>query len=129
MKPIVHLFAMALAATSLGGGGRVDDEREAKPRFKGVELYSWKDDTGIWNHVLLSGTNRLKIEAEVKAAEGRVRGTEALKKALSRLAVGERVTWMRMLEGFDVPTGDTRKEIEEAAKDAEVELRIPEKTE
>ena len=129
MKPIVCLFATALAATSLGGGGRVDDEREAKPRFKGVELYSWKDDTGIWNHVLLNGTNRLKIEAEVKAAKGRVRSTEALKKALSRLAVGERVTWMRMLEGFDVPTGDTRKEIEKAAKDAEVKLRIPEKTE
>ena len=129
MKPIVCLFATALAATSLGGGGRVDDEREAKPRFKGVELYSWKDDTGTWNHVLLSGTNELKIEAEVKAAEGRVRGTEALKKALSRLAVGEQVTWMRRLEGFDVPTGDTRKEIEEAAKGAEVELRIPEKTE
>jgi len=129
MKPIVYLFAMALAATSLGGGGRVDDEREAKPRFKGVELYSWKDDTGIWNHVLLNGTNRLKIEAEVKAAKGRVRSTEALKKALSRLAVGERVTWMRMLEGFDVPAGDTRKEIEKAAKDAEVELRIPVKTE
>ena len=129
MKPMVCLFATALAATSLGGGGRVDDEREAKPRFKGVDLYSWKDDTGTWNHVLLSGTNRLKIEAEVKAAEGRVRGTEALKKALSRLAVGEQVTWMRRLEGFDVPTGDTRKEIEEAAKDAEVKLRIPEKTE
>ena len=129
MKPIVCLFATALAATSLGGGGRVDDEREAKPRFKGVELYSWKDDTGTWNHVLLSGTTRLKIEAEVKAAEGRVRGTEALKKALSRLAVGEQVTWMRRLEGFDVPTGDTRKEIEEAAKDAEVKLRIPKKTE
>ena len=57
MKPIVCLFATALAATSLGGG-RVDDEREAKPRFKGVELYSWKDDTGTWNHVLLSGTKR-----------------------------------------------------------------------
>ena len=129
MKPIVCLFVTALAATSLSSNGRVDDERETKPRFKGIELYSWKDDTGTWNHVLLSGTNRLKIEAEVKAAEGRVRGTEALKKALSRLAVGEQVTWMRMLEGFDVPTGDTRKEIEEAAKDAEVKLRIPEKTE
>jgi hypothetical protein len=76
-----------------------------------------------------AGHNRLKIEAEVKSAEGRVRGTEALKKALCRLAVGEQVTWMRRLEGFDVPTGYTRKEIEEAAKDAEVELRIPEKTE
>jgi hypothetical protein len=129
MKPIVYLFATALAATSLGGAGRVDDEREAKPRFKGVELYSWKDDTGTWNHVLLSGTNRIKIEVQVKAAEGRVRGTEALKKALSRLAVGEQVTWMRRLEGFDVPTGDTRKEIEDAAKDAEVKLRILEKTE
>jgi hypothetical protein len=124
---MLRIIAMALAAASLHGIGRGDDEREARPRFKGVELYSWRDDDGTWNHVLLSGTNRVKTAEQVKAAEGRVRGTEALKKALSRLAIGEQVTWMRMLEGFDVPTGDTRKEVEKAARDAQIDLQIPDK--
>ena len=124
MKELLCLITAILAMTGpvrdlLGG-----PQREAKPRFKGVEFYSWKDGGGDWIFALLDGTNESKVPEEVKATKTPIKGVEELKKALARLAVGEYVYWTHMIEGFEFPPEAMQKEIEEAAKRAKIELRI-----
>src|SRR5262249_10832134 len=99
------------------------EKREEKPRFKGVELYSWKDKGGDWMFVLVNGTNELKTKEEVRGARDKVKGAEDLKKALARLAVGEQVSGTDPIVGFELPPEATRKAIEMAAKEAKIELR------
>jgi hypothetical protein len=123
MGKMVYFIIAAVGMAVLHDRSFADDQREEKPRFKGVELYSWKDEEGGWVFVLLSGTNRLKAEKEVKEAKDLIRGTEALEKAFGRLAVGESVSWTHHIEGFEFPPDKTRKEIDKAAKKAEIDLR------
>jgi hypothetical protein len=124
MKPLLCLLLVVWTMTALQGVGLADEKREEKPRFKGVELYSWKDKGGDWMFVLLSGTNRLKTEEEVKGAKNKVKGDEDLAKALARLAVGERVSWTHRIAGFEFPPEATRKAIEKAAKEASIDLWV-----
>jgi hypothetical protein len=114
-----------LTVAVLCGVCRADERREEKPRFKGVELYSWKNIGGDWEFVLLNGTNELKTEAKVKSARNRVKGDDKLKKALARLAVGEQVFWTHPIRGFEYPAKAMREEIEKAAKEAKIELKTP----
>jgi hypothetical protein len=122
MKQLLCLITAALAITVLHGLCWADDKREERPRFKGVELYSWKDKADGWVFVLIDGTNRLKTEKEVKGAKNLIRGVEALKKALARLAPGEQVSWAHRIKGFEFPPEETRKEIAKAAKEAKINL-------
>ena len=123
MQSGLCLIAAALTLMALQGVCPADDEREGK-RLKGVELYSWQDEDKHWVFVMLNGTNRNKSEAEVKGAEGRIKGAADLKKALSRLAVGEQASWTHRIKGFEIPSDDTRKEIQKAADEAKVRLDI-----
>ncbi len=125
MKTLYCLSATVLIAAVLCGVCRADERREEKPRFKAVELYSWKDKGGDWMFVLLNGTNALKTEAVVKSAKTKVKGADALKKALARLAVGEQVFWTHLIRGFEYPPKGMRDEIEKAAKEAQIELKTP----
>jgi hypothetical protein len=124
----VDFVALTLAISLVAGVCRADDERETKPRFKGVELYSWKDEKGDWIFALVSGTNRRKSEKEIKATKDPIRGTTALKKSLARLAEKEQVAWVDLGDGFELPPKATQQEIEKAAKDASVKLRLPNET-
>ncbi len=92
MKQLLCLIVAVLTMTVLHRVCWADEKREEKPRFKGVELYSWKEKGGDWMFVLLDGTNRLKTEEEVKGAMNKVKGAADLKKALARLAVEEQVS-------------------------------------
>jgi hypothetical protein len=125
MKQLLCLIAAALTVSVLHGVCWAADKREEKPRFKGVELYSWKDKEGNWVFALLNGTNRLKTAEEVKGADNQFKGTVGLKRALAGLAVGEQVSWAHPIKGFEFPPEATRKEIEKAAKEAQIELRTP----
>ena len=124
MKQLFRLATTALTAVALCGACRADDKREEKPRFKGVELYSWKDKGGVWHFALLDGTNRLKTEEGVKSAKTNVKGVQELTKALARLAVGEQVFWTHPIKGFEFPPQGTREEIKKAAKEAKIALTI-----
>ena len=125
MKTMQWLFAVVFSMTVFHGISNAEDKREAKPRFKGVELYSWKNQAGDWLFVLLDGTNRQKNEKEVKEAKTQIKGVKDLKKALALLAEGEMVIWSNhRLQGFEFPPEDTRKEIEKVAKDVKLELVI-----
>jgi hypothetical protein len=125
MKPSFCLVPTVLIAVILCGVCLADGKREEKPRFKGVELYSWKDEGGNWVFVLLSGTNELKTEAMIKSAKTKVKGADGLKKALARLAVGEHVVWTHPIRGFEYPGKAMREEIDKAATEANIELRTP----
>jgi hypothetical protein len=124
MKQLLYFLTAALIMTGLCGVFWAADRREEKPRFKGVELYSWKDESDGCVFVLVDGTNRLKTEKEVKAAKNLIRGAEVLKKALAHLAVGEQVSWAHRIPGLEFPPEATRKEIEKAAKEAQINLRV-----
>ena len=123
MKPLFCLATTFLTVAILCGVSQADDKREERPRFKGVELYSWKNIGGDWEFVLLNGTNELKTEEVVKSAKTKVKGADQLKKALARLAVGEQVFWTHPIKGFEFPPQATREEIEKAAKEAKINLR------
>lgn len=122
----MHLFSSLLACAALlvaVPAARADEpKREPKPRFKGVEMYSWKDAKGVWQFALLDGTNRDKTEAEVKAAKTVYAGTDKLAAALKLLAEGETVFWSHRPKGFEYPPKDDLKKIDAAARAAKVEL-------
>lgn len=121
----LSLIAVAVAMMLFPGMSRADDKREAKPRFKGVELYGWKTSDGEWLYVLLDGTNRQKSEKEVKEQKNRLKGSGELKKALALLAEGESVIWgSHRLKGFELPPEAVRKEIAKTARGAKVDLII-----
>lgn len=105
-------------------GVRADEpKREPKPRFKGVEVYSWKDDKGVWQFAILSGTNRNKTEKEVKAAPTVYAGTDKFIAALKLLAEGEMVFWFNdRITGCEYPPKDDLKKIDAAAKAAKITL-------
>jgi hypothetical protein len=123
MKNLLYFVGAAMIAAVLSSACWADDKREAKPRVKGVELYSWKDKGGDWVFALLDGTNRNKSEEEVKGTKDLIKGAEDLKKALSRLAEGEQVNWTHRIVGFEFPPKATRDEIEAAARKAKLILR------
>jgi len=88
--------------------GDTEPARNTKPMFKGVELYSWKDaKSGEWLFSLLPGTNRMKTYKEVTDPLLAIKGTEALKKNLSKLAVGEQVLWFNTIDKMQ-PVGVPR---------------------
>ncbi len=102
---------------------RADEpKREPKPRFKGVEVYSWKDAKGVWQYAILSGTNRDKTEAEVKAAPTVYAGADKFIAALNLLAEGEMAFWTPRIKGFEYPPKADLEKIDKAAKAAKVEL-------
>jgi len=101
-------------------------ERPAQQAFKGIELYSWQDDGG-WLFRLLIGTNRLKIEAEIKELGTPIVGTAALEESFRSLAKREYVFWNhRDLEGLAYPDHETVGAVVAAARRAQVELDLPE---
>ena len=122
-KQVVALVVAALHL-SLASVSLADAEREEKPRFKGVELYSWQDAENKWTFVMLDGTNRLKSPEEIKKAKGRLKGVASLKQAFGLLAEDERVSWLHPVEGFEFPPKAAQEELATAAKEAEIELTV-----
>jgi hypothetical protein len=124
MKHPFLFLVVGMIMTLINSNIRADDKREAKPRFKGVELYSWKDKAGDWIFVLLDGTNREKTEKEVKGTKVQIKGVQELKKALGRLAEDEHVSWSHRIGGFEFPAKATRDDIEAEAKKAKITLLV-----
>ncbi len=118
------LCAVCISLLALAGL-RAEEEREPRPRAKGVELYSWQAQNGDWLFVLVNGTNRLKTEAEIKETRPPLRGMMELSAALAKLAVGEMVFWNHLIAGFSYPPAEMRKAISEAAAEARIELSAP----
>lgn len=94
MKALVAVVLMLFAV----GCTAAPVTREAKPAFKGMELYSWRPEGKEWHFSVLEGTNRNKTMEEITAPEETIVGLAALKKRLARLAIGESVFWQNLSE-------------------------------
>jgi hypothetical protein len=123
MKILICIIVATFVAEVFDGVCLAQEKREDRPRFKGVELYSWKDSKGDWVFALVNGTNRQKTEEEVKAPKNQIAGLGMLEKAFAHLAVDERVSWSNQIEGFDYPPEQTIKRIEKFAKESKIILR------
>lgn len=123
MKLTHILLACVTLFLTLPTANADEPKREPKPRFKGVEVYSWKNDKGAWQYAILDGTNRNKTEKEVKTAPTVFAGTDKFIDALKLLAEGEMVFWFHgRVKGFEYPPQADLKKIDEAAKAAKIEL-------
>jgi len=103
--------------------------REATPphSMKGYELYSWKF-RGEWYFSLLVGTNRLKSRKEVTSLKVRVKGVEALKLRLNRIARGEEVSWSEgLIPQMVLPSDNIIKEVETYCNQHGLILRVSER--
>ncbi|MFN8611926.1 MAG: hypothetical protein U0931_30555 [Vulcanimicrobiota bacterium] len=98
-------------------------QRNPKPAFKGMEIYSWLDGPS-WRYALLPGTNRNKFWPELEAAQ--VDGEE-LKRRLGQLAVGENVFWMDSCgeRRLDLPPEARLAEFRRLCQELEIQLYIP----
>jgi hypothetical protein len=121
MKMLLYIIVTAFVARAC----LAQEQREGRPRLKGVELYSWRDSKGDWVFALLSGTNRLKTAEEVKAPKNQIAGLGKLEKAFARLAIDEKVIWSHHIEGFEYPPEGTIERIEKLARESRVTLRRP----
>ncbi len=118
------LFAFALALFLLSGC------RTTQKAFKGMELYSWQDEIGVWQFSILPGTNRNKTVSEVKESP---LTTREVKAKFCRMAKGEQVFWMPQAQDsatgeahtFPLPPGKIIAGIEALAADCEVEITNP----
>lgn len=76
---------------------------QAKPQFKGLEVYAWRNPAGLWRYVILPGTNRSKSRAEVLDAEpGAVLSTRGLEFRLRERPRGEIVLLQALPEDPDL---------------------------
>ncbi|QJW94419.1 hypothetical protein [Frigoriglobus tundricola] len=122
MKLVALVTVCVAALVSDPNAGADEPKREPKPRFKGVEAYSWKDDKGVWQFALLDGTNNEKTENLVKSAPTVYAGVDKFIGALSLLAEGEQVFWGHRIKGFEYPLNDDLKKIDKAAEAAKIRL-------
>jgi hypothetical protein len=124
MKPSSCLFLSVIVVLACRAAVGAEGERAKRPILKGVELYSWQEPGSGWTFALVVGTNRLKTPEEVRDPQNRITGVEALKKRLARLAVGENVSWLHRIDGFEYPPGATIQEIKACAKELRITLRV-----
>jgi len=116
----------------LGGlfGEAPGSARSEGTAFKGMELYSWQDEAGEWQYAILAGTNRNKTLDEVRAAPLDLQSVEV---AIEAMAVGESLFWMRtvfdpesgQMVALPFPPGAVIQELQEFARDRQVDLYIP----
>jgi len=124
-----HFILTTLFLTLLASTVRADEPREEKPRFKGVELYSWKDDTGKFTFVFVDGTNRIRSADEIKAAPNQHKSVMSLQSAIEKLAPKETVSWYHTMmpkKSFQYPAKESIDVIKKTAASAGVKLSVPE---
>jgi len=111
-------------------GGNTQVTRSEKVAFKGIEMYSWQTESGDWKYSILAGTNRNKTLEEVQEVSLEL---PEVKGAIEGMAVGESLFWIQ--DVFDTASGqmvtlplppkEVRRELQEFARDEQVDLYIP----
>ena len=120
-KFLFLLFALTLGLLLTSGC------RNSQKAFKGMELYSWQDESDVWQFSILPGTNRNKTIAEVKENPLEIRD---VKTKFCQMAKGEQIFWMPQAQDsatgesqpFPPPSEEIITEIETFALDCKVEL-------
>jgi len=104
--------------------------RSEQIAFKGMELYSWQDESGTWQYAILEGTNRNKTLEEVQATP---LDLQDVKFAIGQLAVGESLFWTNKV--YDTPSNQmvdlpfpsdaVIHELQSFAREKQVDLYLP----
>jgi hypothetical protein len=113
-KLIVPVVLVSLVLGLVVAGCGVET-RASQTQTKGMELYSWQDESGEWRYSLLTGKNSLWPTETVKAASVDLEG---LQSAMAQLAVGEQVIW----EGYDYPPAEVTEALQRSAVQLEIVL-------
>lgn len=96
----------------------------SQPHMKGYELYSWQVG-GDWHFSLLPGTNRLKTESEITSRRARLKGIDALRRALRKLPAGAEVLWAtRGIPRMRLPSGEMMEELKHYCRRRGITLRV-----
>jgi diacylglycerol kinase len=116
----------------IGGwfGGSPEAARPAQTAFKGMELYSWRNEDGGWQYAILEGTNRNKTMEEVQVTPLDLQG---VKNAIERMAVGESLFWIKSVYdtgssktvNLSFPPDAVVDELMGFAREKQVDLYIP----
>src|SRR5262245_14279039 len=121
----IALCLMGLLAAAVLAQSPAADTRAKAPQFKGVELYSWQDNSGAWRYSLLPGTNRLKTKDEIFSKSTMIKDSSELKQRLALLATGEEVMWFNSeAPGLSYPDAKVVADIQEYAKAIRVNLVV-----
>jgi hypothetical protein len=75
------------------------NERAKATEFKGMELYSWRSDSGEWEYSILVGTNRYKTITEVIYKS---MSMEEVKESIAKMAIGETIIWSNQVESSEI---------------------------
>ena len=106
------------------------DDPINKLAFKGMELYSWQDESSEWVFSILYGTNRLKTIPEVKSGP---MDTAAVNECLCLLPDGESVFWLNAaqidaagkIQPLSYPPENIIRDIQASADRCGVKLSTP----
>ena len=108
-------------------GQSANVSRAKQTAFKGMELYSWQNESGEWQYSILVGTNRNKTVEEIQSAPLDLQG---VKDAIAQLAVGESLFWTTNVYDavsvhFALPPEAVVNELKEFAREKQVDLYVP----
>jgi len=111
-------------------GGTTVLSRAEETTFKGMEFYSWKNESGAWQYAILTGTNRNKTLDEVLSVPFEL---QEVKQELGRLAVGESLIWMNkvydttsgQMVDLPYPPDEVIHELQDLAHDKQIKLYVP----
>ena len=108
----------------------IQTARSEQVAFKGMELYSWQNQSGEWQYSILVGTNRNKTIEEILSAPLDLQG---VKDAIAHMAVGESLFWTNNVYDpsaslsvkFSFPPDTVVNELKEFARAKQVDLYVP----
>lgn len=119
------LLGVIIMLSAQNFASAAQNNRAAKPMFKGAELYSWKlPSSKSWRFYICAGTNRNKTLVEIQNECQTINGVTALKKRLSKLAVQEQVTWSSPYPELSFPPEAVLQKIKSHAVSQKVQLDI-----
>ena len=103
--------------------------RTTEKAFKGLEMYSWQDESGEWWFSILVGTNRIKTIDEVRFEPLDLQGAN---QRLCQLKIGEEILWSNWKVSstsedsieFSMPPQEVIDGLKERASTCRVELFI-----
>jgi hypothetical protein len=132
MKCFLLTVLLACQTTSLFTAQR---QRGSEP-VATYELYSWRDNNGVWSFSVMGTTSRMKTPEEIFSEKEAIHGVDNLKRKISRLVWPSRVVWVENLvykgepikgtERLAWPPKEIIKEVRRYAATRQVEVVGPE---
>jgi hypothetical protein len=102
MKYLFMIFLFASVAPL--GVAEKQIKKTPEPRVT-YELYSWRDNNGVWSFSIMETTSRQKTIEEIFDEKQAIHGVDNLKRKISHLARPSRLVWFDKLifNGRPVP--------------------------